>query len=577
MVLGCSVKKLQTTFQYKPINMDFHVDTPIRFCASPIVMLVQANQRLRIIFMDRRPAHQAHADNRSTRRSTQWLRWGAWSFLIAMGLWLALAFGAWLFLKYRRDYAEVCYTDLLWPARWPQHRVRMGNAYIAQGDALLRQGEYALAVHKLRAGVSRAPANASGRTLLARVYLAYRRPDLAKELLLGGLPHLSADPAYLQTTLAYLLEFNEDAQLQEIATRMLAAPAPPKTQPLLATFAATAAFHRGNYDQAEKLLKSHRLQDSTDGVSLLARIAWERGWPELAILQLKEHLALHPQADAPRTLLAGYYRSLGRLSEWESTLVERVAADPVAPAPRIAYLQVLQLRDDRSRLDRETTAILHQFGRDPAALVLLADFAANTGRPALARQVQQALTAHPEFAGTAALMVAEAHLVAGEYQPTLDLIARYTSDYPEWTSQFAPVLAGLQSVALSGLGRADEARLSLDHLLIQKNLRAENLVAVAHRLTALGARAPAQAVLARAVETDPLNQTALASLIRLELESGELGSLPAHLERYLRTRQPSRELLTQASAVLGSDRHLLLPAQKPLLAALQAALDPRRP
>jgi len=59
----------------------------------------------------------------------------------------------------------------------------------------------------------------------------------------------------------------------------------------------------------------------------------------------------------------------------------------------------------------------------------------------------------------AALMVAEAHLVAGEYQPTLDLIARYTSDYPEWPSQFAPVLAGLQSVALSGLGRADEARL----------------------------------------------------------------------------------------------------------------------
>lgn len=510
-------------------------------------------------------------------RSARWLRWSAWSFLAAMGLWLSLAFGAWLFLKYRRDFAEVRYADLLWPAHWPQHRERMGNYYIAQGDALLRQGEYALAVHKLRAGVSRSPANATGRTLLARVYLAYRRPDLAKEVLLGGLPLLSADPAYLQTTLAYLLEFNEDAQLLEIATRMLAAPAPPKTQPLLATFAATAAFHRGNYEQAEDLLRSHRLQDSTDGVSLLARIAWERGWPELAILQLKDHLAFHPQDDAPRTLLAGYCRSLGRLSEWESTLVERVVADPLASAPRIAYLQVLQQRGDQSQLDRETAAILHQFGPDPAALLLLADFAANTGRPALARQVQQALSAHPEFAGAAALMLAEAHLVAGEYRQTLDLIARYTRDYPEWTSQFAPILAGLQSVALSGLGRTDEARLSLDLLLIQKNLRAENLVAVAHRLTALGARAPAQVVLTRAVETDPLNQTALASLIRLELDSGELGNLPAHLERYLQTRQPSREILALARTVLGSDRHLLLPAQKPLLAALQAALAPRRP
>lgn len=452
----------------------------------------------------------------------------------------------------------------------------MGDYYITQCDDLLKQGEYVGALHKLRVGVGKSPANARGRTMLARVYAAYRRPDLAKEVLLAGLDHLSDDPAYLRTTLAFLLENQEDAKLLEVTGHLLAAPAKPATRPLLATFAATAAYNQRKYDETEELLRRYRLQDTTDGVVLQARIAWERGFPELALLRLKEHLALHPDHDGIRAQLAGYYQSLGRLSEWESALVERVAGDPLAPAPRIAYLQLLHRRGDPARLGREISAILVQFGRDPAALLLLADFAASAGRPDLARRTQQALSPYPETAGPAALMVAEAHLVAGEYQPALDLVSRYNRDYPEWATQFAPVFNGLQAVALSGLGRQDEARLSLEHLLTSKNLRVENLVAVANRLTALGAQELARLSLDRAVDSDPLNQPALASLIRLELATGATNRLPANLARYLRTRQPDRDLLARAGALLGGDLHLFLPVQKELLTSLEAALGPDR-
>lgn len=506
-----------------------------------------------------------------------WRRLGVFLTLSAIGLWLLLALGAWLFVKYRRDFPTVKYADLLWPGRWSQYGVSQGNFYISQSESLLQQGEYSLALHKLRVGVSKAPANPQGRTLLAQVHLAYRRPDLAKDVLLDGLAYLPDDPVYLQTTLAFLLEFQEDAQLFEITSRLLAGPANPATRPLVAIFAATAAYHRGNYDEAEDLIERHQLHGSPDGAVLQARIAWERGFPELALLRLKEHLVRHPGHDGARALLAGYHRSLGRTSDWESTLVERVAGNPLEPAPRVAYLQLHQRRRDQARLERETAAFLQQFGSDPAALLLLADFAANTGQPALAGRVQQALAGRPENAGAAALLVAEAHLVAGNYQTALDLIAGCIKEYPEWAGQFAPVFTGLQVVALSGLGRADEARLGLDHLLAQKNLRAENLVAVAGRLSDRGARELAISALDRAVETDPLNQAALASLIRLELEASNLAQLPVHLERFLHTRQPSREVLAQAYAVLGSDRHLLLLAQKPLLASLQAALGPHRP
>jgi hypothetical protein len=494
-----------------------------------------------------------------------------------MAGWFVLTMGAWLFVKYRRDFPGVRYVDLLWPGRWSHYRVSQGNHYISQSEALFRQGEYTLAMHKLRVGISKAPANAEGRLLLARLHLAYQRPDLAREVLLAGLPHLAGSAFYLQTTLAFLLEFQEDSRLFEVTSGLLANPTNTATRPLLAAFAATAAYHRGDYDAAEDLLERHLPTDSPDRAVLQARIAWSRGFPELALLRLREHLTFHPDNDAARALLADYYQSLGRTADWESALIERVAGDPLAPAPRIAWLQLQHRRGNETRLEQETASYLRQFACEPAALLLLADFAANTGRPVLARRVQHALLPYPENAAAAALVVAEAHLGAAEYQAALDLLAACTRDYPAWTAQFALVLEGLRAVALSGLGRTAEARLHLDRLLAQKYLRPENLVAVAARLSALGARDLAQAAFTRAIETDPPNQAALASLIRLELETGNFARLPGYLAKYLRTRQPSRNLLAHLHTALGSDRHLLLPEQKRLLAAVDAALDTRRP
>jgi hypothetical protein len=490
----------------------------------------------------------------------------------ASAFWLTATLGAWLFVKYHRNFPEARYVDLLLPNRWSAYRISKGNHYIAQAEHLLRQGEAGAALHQLRAGVARAPANAHGRLTLASLYLAGRRPDLARELMLDGLPHRPGDPAYLQSTFALLLDLQEDAQLLALADRLLASPAQTSLHPIAATYAATAAYYRGNYDRAEDLIARHRLRDTADGAILLARIEWERCYPELALLRLAGLLDRQPGHDGARTLLAGYYRELGRTGELESTLVERLVSDPLAPAPRIGYLHLHHQRGDQTRLDRDTEAYLAQFQHDLPALLLLADFAANTGRPALARRVQRIFAEHRENNGAPALLVAEAHLVAGEYQAALDLIAGYTRDYPEWTRQFASVFNGLQTVALHGLGRRDEARLCLDHLLAQKNLRADNLVAVSNRLAALGARDLARAALGRAVEADPLNQAALTSLLRLELDTGNLAALPDQLERYLHTRKPSREILSRAYAVLGSDRNLFLPGQPALLASLRQTL-----
>jgi tetratricopeptide (TPR) repeat protein len=509
------------------------------------------------------------------------IHWQRLLVAVIIGLtasWVLSTFSAFLFIKYFRGFTEVRYPELFWPNRWAEYRVNEGNYYITHANELLLQSEAVSALQYLRSGVAKAPANAAGRTTLAGLYLAFRRPDLARETLLDGLSYLSADPSYCETTLSFLLSVQEDDKLLEAANAILGASATANAlcRPIAATYAATAAFNRGNFDLTEDLLTQHHLRESQDGTILQARIEWERGYPELALLQLREHLSRHPSHDSARALLASYYRTLNRPDEWESTIVERLVNAPLAAAPRIEYLYLHHQRGDTIRLERESGAYLDAFHRDTPALLLLADFAANTGHPALARQVQQILAGRNENSGPAALMVAEACLAAGDYPGALTLIGGYTRQYPEWTTQFAPVFSGLQCVALYGLDKKDEARLSLDRLLGQKNLRADNLLAVANRLTALGAHDLAIATLRRAIETDPLNQPALAHLIRLETDQGAMATLPGHLERYLRTRKPSREILAHAYEVIGRDRYLFLPGQNDLLASLRLALAPRR-
>lgn len=506
-----------------------------------------------------------------------WRRLSFFMFLSATGMWLVATFSIWLFVRYHRRITEVRYADLLLPSRWPAYRIIEGNHSIERAGLLLRQGEADAALHALRVGLAKAPANAKGRTTLAGLYLAIRRPDLARELLLDGLRYLPDDPGYLQSVLSVLLELQEDARVLEVTDRLLASPAHAANHPLAATFAATACYFRGNYDRAEDLIARYRLRDSADGAILLARLEWERGYPELALLRLDAFLLRQPNHDGARALLAGYYRDLGRTGNMESAIVERLVSDPLAAAPRIEHLHLLHQRGDRARLERDTAAYLGQFQHDPAALLRLADFAAQTGRPALARRVQQIFTSRHENNGACALLVAESHVVAGEYPAALDLISGCALDYPEWSGQFAPVIHGLRAVALCGLGRQDEARLQLNLLLAGQNLRTDNLVAVARRLDALGARDLACSVLNRAVESDPLNQAALAHLLRLELDTGNLAALPVHLDRFLQTRRPSREVLARAYAALGSDRQLFQPAPPGLLASLRNALASGRP
>ena len=505
--------------------------------------------------------------------SVRWARLSLVCAVLGILAWICAAFALWFFVAKFNDFPGAKFTDILFPARWDNYRSTQGDHYIKQADEFVAKNDYISAFAKLRVGVAKSPGNSHGRILLAQFYVANRRPDLAADVLLGGLPLLQNDRAYLQDALRFLLDFKEDAKLLTVARELLRSSSlSVDDKRLVAFFAATAAFYRGNFDQAEDLMVNHRLTETTDGVILQARLDWERGYPEIAILRLQSHLQVVPENESIYVQLGRFFRERGDLASLEQNAVQRLALNPLSHAPRLEFLYLYDQRKQAARLEQEIESYLRNFSREPTALLALADFAANTGKPALASRVNTINRTGLKPVEGPALMVAEAHIVAGEYQQALTLIAEYKRASPEWTKQFASIFNGLQTVALYGLGKPDEARLFLEHLLGQADLRAENLVAVSNRLASIGVRDQARVLLARAFEADPLNQAALTQLVRLETADNVVEPLPGHLRQLMKMRQPSREVLQAAYDRLAGDINLFLAPQVELLAALKSAL-----
>jgi thioredoxin-like negative regulator of GroEL len=509
--------------------------------------------------------------------TVHWRRLLASGALLALAGWLALALAAWVYVYAYRGAKEVGYRHLVLPWKWEEYRRLRGAHYIAGARDLVGTAQWRGAYLNLRVGLQKDPAHREGRVLLAQFYSMLRRFELAEETLVDGLAYHRDDETYLQTAFQFLLQLQSDARVIALAGGVLADPAaPPACRRLAALYAATAHVYRGNYDTAEDLLSAQALAGTREGRMLMARIEWERGYPELALLKLEQLRGALPGDDEVAGMLADYYRDSGRRDEARRLNLLRQVASPEAPAPRLALLRLLAEAGDKDRAAREAGDMLRAFERDGPALVALAEHAANTGDTALVRRIyDHCRTAGLPWDAVAVLMV-ESCIVGGRHQEALDRARTLLQENPEWSRRHSTLFNGLQAIALHGLGDHDAARLFMKNFLGQAAIRSEQLTATARRLAAVGAGEDARELLTRAVQDDPLNQAALTQLIEHDLAAGRLDEMPAAVRRLLTMRKPSPALLARVRAELGRDRWLFAEGRTAALDELGAALDAKR-
>lgn len=488
--------------------------------------------------------------------------------------WIGGATALFLYVKYHRGFDSVRYTDMLFlPVRWDDYQIARGDFYIETAKQQLRDKSVREAFNSLRLGLSKSPGNREGRMLLVQFFMRSGRPDLAQELLIGGLEQLNPDRDYLQTLFTFLIHRQQDATVLKLADALIEQmPSGDERRPLVAMAKATAAFYRGNYDLAEDTLTTHGLNNVRDARILDARIDWERGQREAALQKLRMLADQYPKDQDIYAQLISYLREDNRDSEIRQVSLLRQIAYPDQPRPRIDLLYILDKHKDDERIETNINEIFRDFPQSSEAMLALADFAANSGRPKLARRIYDYTKANELNWEGPALMTVEAHVVAKQFSEAIEASRQILAENPEWAKRFYSVFNGLQAIAHYGLGDSQSAQIFLNNFLTQTNIRADNLVAVSNRLMAVGAQTQARQVLAQAIVADPLNQAALVNLIKLDLQLQNPDTLAENVAKLLTMRKPPREVLRDAYFKLASDRYLFVAGRAELLGTLRTTL-----
>jgi thioredoxin-like negative regulator of GroEL len=494
--------------------------------------------------------------------------------LLLVTCWVTLAGAAYWFVRYKRNFPDVRFSHMLfYPTQKTAYREQRGNYLVDNAKKNLSAQKYREAFENLNYGLSLAPRNRDGRILLAQFFVAWQRPDRAETLLIEGLSYHEQDNEYLKSLFNFLLQRQSDYTLIDLTNSLLeklgANPPIDERLRLIVISQATAKFYRGNYDAAEDLIKKYGVSNSPDGQLLSIRIDWDRGERETALVKLEAISEQFPENEALYAQYASYLREIGRDSELRRLALLRQFSYPDRTRPRVDLLYLYDKTKDTVNVNAGIEEILTDFNSNSDTLLALADFAANTGRPDLARRIYDHCKAHLLPWEGAALMTVEAHVVAKQYRQALETAQNLIKENPEWGKRFYSVFNGLQAIANYGLQDEEAANLFLSNFLNHSGVRAENLVAVSNRLVSVGANRQARQVLAQAIRADPLNQTALVGLIKLDLSAGNTDSVANHIQTLMTMRKPPRSLLQDAYAKLSSDRYLYAPGRASLLDELK--------
>jgi len=487
-----------------------------------------------------------------------------------MALWLVLAAYICYFIKNERAFEEVRYSQVLQiPWRWQEFKREKAAYWVRQGLELYRLGQYRDAYDLLRAGVPEVPENTEARIALARIYLMAGRNDFTRDVLVEGLAHNADQYDYVRSVLGFLFS----QQADEVVTVLLAKiieTTPPGAQlhQLARSAQAIAFFNRDRYAEAEKTLQEGGLLANPQSRLLLARIAWEKGLRETALLQLRELHRAFPDDDEIFNNLISHLRQSEAKAEIRRFSIDRQIKYPERPEAYLEFLNVSQEPAEYSRRDEAEQDYITHFAKNPEALAKLSEYASKYGRVELAEEILARCRAFGKGLQLPACAVLSANLEAGNFAQVLSRGDELGAEDLGWNESQRAVLAGFRMVALFGSGKEVEAEPELGRLVESRYLGAQSATALAFRMQRMGQADSALKLLRHAVEVDALYQPALVALLRAEQSSRDMAELRPLIERLPSLRKPPADLLAQLRATFESDRYLYLPKRAELVAKL---------
>lgn len=493
-------------------------------------------------------------------------------------LWLIAVVSLFFFVKYRSGHTTVKFSHIVGlPFTLKAYRESKGKFWIELGIEAAKQNQWHTAFGLLRQGLPHDPSHEEARRYLAQIYLMAGRPELARGVLLEGLPFHSDQDTYLRTVITTLFSQQADEAVVEAADGLLNNDTlPAQTRRMLAVARLYALFNRDRFDQIPAAIETGGLTDAVEAKFIEARVAWETGTPETALALLRTlHTRVPQDSEIYRTLLL-YLRQSERVDEARRLALSRSVARPNDPD---AYLDFIAICAEAGEVERQNQAIddyLRQFALDTTALTRLAIWASRSGAASLAWRIVDLCPLGSEAARNTRLLAIEAELALKTYADADRRAAEALAADLGWNQSQRLTLTAMQGIAQIGLGKVTEGQGLVARMLDSNLVSAPSLTSLAKQARRAGDEGAAVRMLERALKMDASHQPALIELLEIQLAAGQLDRSLDLVERLPQTRKPSVVFMRNLIEQLESDTYLYLPARHGVVEKLQNRLRQTR-
>jgi hypothetical protein len=457
------------------------------------------------------------------------------------------------------------------------HLYRKGEYFVSVAKAALARQDYAEFAKYIGTGAQLTPANLEAQRLCADLFFAFQRPLDGYQLLEESLAFAKRDQDYFRQYITRCFMLDQDARLIATATRYLADPElSPEIRADLLIAAAQAHFLRGNYSEATKLIKDHRLDETADGYLLNCQILWESGDRAGALAELDAALAVYPAGIRLLEMKARWLKDSGELARAKDCLDLLAISMPDKPGPLIQSLYLLPGDGNRAARAAIVEKAVARYGNQEQAMLDLARFANETADVALTTRLAQhakdrRFTNRVRFD----LVRVESLLNAGRARETILLVDELykQAERDQWVAETRMAFEALRMIAYFADGQTEIGSINLQKLMQNRSVPPQVLISASRKLIAARRYEEANDVLIQAHLQNETNQAVLQQIVQLKLAHPRIAAdLETYLRRLMQNRRPSKEVLQAALRRLGSDVYLFSGDRETLLRDIEAKL-----
>ncbi len=457
------------------------------------------------------------------------------------------------------------------------HLYRKGEYFVSVAKEALARQDYAEFSRYIGTGAQLSPANLEAQRLCADLFFAFQRPLDAYQLLEESLVFAKQDREYFRQYVQRCFMLDQDARLIATATKYLGDSAVAEDiRADLRLAAAQAHFLRGDFADASRLIKEHRLDQTADGYLLNCQLLWESGDRTGALAELDAALAVFPAGVRLLEMKARWLKESGEFSRAKDTLDLLAISQPGRPGPLIQSLYLLPGEEGRVRREALTEKIIATFGTQEQPMLDLARFGNDTADVALTARLAK-LALERKFGNRVRfdLVHVECLLNAGRARETILLVdALYKqAERDQWVAETRMAFDALRTIAYFADGQTEIGSINLQKLLQHRKVPPQVLVAASRKLIAARRYDEANEVLIQAHLQNETNQAILMQIVRLKLDHPLISAdLETYLRRLMLNRRPSPEVLRAALRRLGSDTYLFSADREKLLRDVEAKI-----